>query len=126
MDRGVLSEGFNRLINWAKNDSGFITSEIDSMGTGWARFKSGLQICYGNATNTNALATGTTRFSFPKIFNIVPSVITTPNLKAPYGCTAYVEGASTWVLTVYNAVNGVLQTTPDPLRCSYVAIGTWK
>ena len=43
VDRGVLSDGFNRLINWAKNDSGFITSEIDSMGTGWVRFKCGIQ-----------------------------------------------------------------------------------
>ena len=126
VDRGVLSEGFNRLINWAKNDSGFITSEIDSRGTGWVRFKSGLQICYGKVTNINALATGSTRFSFPKIFSISPSVITTPNITALYGCTAGTESASTWVLTVYNAVNGILQSTPDPVLCSYVAIGTWK
>ena len=105
---------------------GHIVDTIEEQGTGYIRYSNGIQICYGKATNTNTLAAGTTRFSFPKIFSITPSVIATPDISAGYVCTAFAEGASTWVLNVCTVANGVLQKTPDPVPCSYVAIGTWK
>ena len=74
VDRGVLSEGFNRLINWAKNDSGFITSEIDSMGTGWVRFKCGLQICWGETNITWATNEKQIIISFAKSYESTPSI----------------------------------------------------
>lgn len=52
------------------NSKGFITSEIDSMGEGWVRFKSGLQICWGNM-NFGSIEAGGTRdwvLTFPKSF----------------------------------------------------------
>ena len=67
------------------NDLGFITSEIDSSGTGWVRFRSGLQICWGSVP----VAIGTTLgqdpatsvyynrnniFNYPKVFSSNPVV----------------------------------------------------
>jgi len=52
------------------NSKGFITSEIDSSGTGWVRFKSGLQICWGNM-NFGSIEAGGVRdweLTFPKSF----------------------------------------------------------
>ena len=126
IDRGVLSEGFNRLINWAKNDSGFITSEIDSMGTGWVRFKSGLQICYGSERNNNNIDTGKSRFSFPMAFSASPSVVATSRLSALYSVTADVESGLTWVLGVISFNFSPIGFTPDGVPASYVAVGRWK
>jgi hypothetical protein len=127
VDRGVLSEAFNRFINWAKNDSGFITSEIDSSGADWVRFKSGLQICYGTVTNDNNIGTGKARFSFPKAFSASPSLVVTPNNSDFYTVTGNVESGTTWILASY-----ALYSYPDigptalPLVSSYVAIGKWN
>ena len=126
IDRGVLSGAFNRFINWAKNDSGFITSEIDSMGTGWVRFKSGIQICYGGVSNDNNLATGIARFSFPKAFSAIPSVVASPNIQGKYVITCLAESASTWVLNTFAAWISPIEPTGNPLKVSYVAIGKWK
>ena len=127
VDRGVLSGGFNRLINWAKNDSGFITSEIDSMGEGWVRFKSGLQICYGMVTNDNNIDTGRARFSFPKAFSASPSLVATPNTPSFYTVTATVESGTTWTLSSYQ-LWGAPNIGPaiQPLPVNYVAIGKWN
>ena len=126
IDRGVLSEGFNRLVNWAKNDSGFITSEIDSSGTGWVRFKCGLQICYGEVVNNNNLGTGIARFSFPKVFSAKPNVVASPNISSRYVITCLVEGASTWVLNTFGAWVSPIEYTAGSLEVSYVAIGKWE
>lgn len=52
------------------NDLGLITSEIDSMGEGWVRFKCGLQICWGNMNFGSIEASGTRDWvlTFPKSF----------------------------------------------------------
>ena len=126
VDRGVLSEGFNRLINWAKNDSGFITSEIDSSGAGWVRFKSGLQICYGKEWNNNNLGTGITRVSFSKAFNAGPNLTVTPDIAAGYLCTAQVEGTSTWKLHTFAYHNNTIEHVGDGVPYNFIAVGTWK
>ena len=127
VDRGVLSEGFNRLIDWAKNDSGFITSEIDSSGTGWVRFKSGLQICYGNVTNDNSLKTGVTRFSFPKAFSATPTLVATPDIPSrigPHFVTVVVESETNFIINSWWATAAEL--TSSALKSHYVAIGKWN
>ena len=109
------------------NDSGFITSEIDSMGEGWVRFKSGLQICYGMVTNDNNIDTGRARFSFPKAFSASPSLVATPNIPDFYTVTATVESGTTWTLSSYQ-LWGAPNIGPaiQPLPVNYVAIGKWK
>ena len=126
VNRGVLSEGFNRLINWAKNDSGFITSEIDSSGAGWVRFKSGLQICYGLVVNNNNLGTGIMRVSFSKAFNANPNLTATPSISAGYICTAKAEGTSTWLLHTFAYHNNTIEHVGDGVSYNFIAVGTWK
>ena len=126
VDRGTLSEGFNRLINWAKNDSGFITSEIDSSGTYWVRFKSGLQICYGEVQNNNNLGNGIARFSFPKAFNAKPNLVALPNNSGKWVITHVVEDKATWVLYTFAAWTSPIELNGGALVVSYVAMGKWK
>ena len=112
--------------NQLTNGNGFITSEIDSSGTGWVRFKSGIQICYGSATNNNGLGDGSMRVSFSKAFNAKPNLTATPNISAGYLCTALVEGTSTWVFNTYAYSNGGINHVRDGLTCNFIAIGKWK
>ena len=55
------------------NDSKFLTSEIDSMGAGWVRFKCGLQICWGLGEYDIGQVV-----SYAKAFIEFPSVVTSP------------------------------------------------
>lgn len=126
VDRGVLSEAFNRFINWAKNDSGFLTSEIDSMGTDWVRFKCGLQICYGVVANNNNIETGRSRHSYPMAFIAAPSVVATPRHGGMYFVVVSDVGTTNWQLNSVSAYDGVIRYTIDPLSINYVAIGKWK
>ena len=109
------------------NDSEFLTSEIDSMGEGWVRFKSGLQICYGMVTNDNNIDTGKARFSFPKAFSASPSLVATPNNPSFYTVTATVESGTTWTLSSYQSWGHPnIGLAGEPLPVSYVAIGKWN
>ena len=112
VDRSVLSEGFNRLINWAKNDSGFITSEIDSMGTDWVRFKSGLQICWGSYLTSGDSIT----ITYPKAFH------------ADYPTGVGVSGQSPNFSTSGwgNTSVVVVGTEGHGSNVTYVAVGRWK
>ena len=129
VDRGVLSGAFNRFINWAKNDSGFITSEIDSMGEGWVRFKSGLQICYGTETNNNNLRTGVARYSFPMTFSANPILVATPRVGATsniFTVTLEVESGTTFIINSWANFSTPPVLSDAPLPVDYVAIGKWK
>ena len=125
VDRGVLSGAFNRFINWAKNDSGFLTSEIDSSGAGWVRFKCGLQICYGSVVNNNSIATGEARYSYPMAFIAAPSIVATPRIGGMYFVTVSTVGTSDWILNSILAYDGIRMTS-DAITVNYVAIGKWK
>ena len=117
VDRGVLSEGFNRLINWAKNDSGFISSAVKegSIGSiGWCLLYGDLLIQWG----TDVLnIQGTVNFSKP--FSEHPLVVLN------YGDTSFydspcavIEGSTTntyFTARQYNSA-GVW-------RCNWIAIG---
>ena len=108
------------------HDANALTTEIDSMGTDWVRFKSGLQICYGKVINNNNLGTGIARFSFPKVFSAKPSVVASPNVSERYVITCLVESEGTWVLNTFAAWVSPIDYTGGSLQVSYVAIGKWK
>lgn len=126
IDRGVLSGAFNRLINWAKNDSGFITSEIDSMGEGWVRFKCGLQICWGGSGITWATNENQITISFAKSF------IGTVTISLSHSRTGYASSSFSQIRTVspsnfvsnYIATGSVAASRNGNLH--WLAIGKWK
>ena len=108
------------------NDLGFITSEIDSMGTGWVRFKCGLQICYGIVANNSNVATGRTRFSFPVAFNEKPVIVTTPAREDLYVASVVTESVTNGIISLFDGTGGSLVYTFNRARINYVAIGKWK
>ena len=118
IDRGVLSEGFNRLINWAKNDSGFITSAIKegSIGgrAGWCLLYGDLLIQYGTA-----VINGQGTINFRKPYADVPSVVMNYGDSTGYASPCTIVGSST-TTTHFTArsLNAV-----DAWRCNWMAIG---
>lgn len=124
VDRGVLSEGFNRLINWAKNDSGFITSEIDSSGTGWVRFKCGLQICWGVEIITWSTQETSVTISFAKSFKANP-IISLSHMRPGYTSSSFSE-----VHTIDKSYFAATYTSGTPANPDgsllWLAIGYWK
>ena len=96
------------------------------MGTGWVRFKSGLQICYGGVKNDNNIATGQARFSYPVAFSADPIIVATPAINGGiYFVSASNDGTSSWILTSVLAYDGIRKTA-DAIIVNYVAIGKWK
>ena len=105
------------------NDSGYITSEIDSMGEGWIRFKSGLQICWGLISSNEVEPYGDhygKLISYPKSF---------------LANTEYAVNISQWRatgnLTQNVNIYGVSTTyvgieTDEPWGVYYTVFGTWK
>ena len=75
VDRGVLSESFNRLIDWAKNDSGFIPSAIKessiSRTSGWCLLHGGLLIQWGSSASSGP----SYAVNFSKPYSKLPIVI---------------------------------------------------
>ena len=106
------------------HDANALTTEIDSMGTGWVRFKCGLQICWGNERITWALQEQSIIISFAKSFMGIVTV-SLSHLRAGY--TAYsfsqirmvdsTEFVADYVATASNNPDGYL---------SWLAIGYWK
>ena len=115
IDRGVLSEGFNRLINWAKNDSGFLA--VEEQGEGYIRYSNGLQICW----RTETAVTRQVPINFGKAF-LSPyyySVTVCPSNNHTY-----------WLIDNYRSAAGVTVDTEEvdgsARRVDWVAIGRWK
>ena len=107
VDRGVLSEAFNRFINRTKG----IFETIEEQGAEYIRYSNGLQICWGYVG-----AGRQTTKTFPKSFSIRPSVSVTVNSSdvssiATANCTAQ-------AVTVYNNL--------EFYGSFYIAIGRWK
>ena len=97
------------------NDSGFITSEIDSSGPDWVRFKSGVQICWG----TFVSQTQQTSVTFGKAFLGLVS----------YGigvCPS--DNVNCWISA--RSATGIALSTEmgdgNYRRVDWLAIGTWK
>ena len=121
------------------NDLGFISSEIDSMGEGWVRFKCGLQICWGTIILRSACSltwgvlydTSNMSGSYAKSFVEIPSVSACGSIGNSAGAYASmlecnVATGSTTSTPMFNlcrpaAVNEVLNCA-----VRYTAIGRWK
>ena len=111
------------------HDANALTTEIDSMGTGWVRFKSGLQVCYGSTANNNNIATGVARHSFPVAFIATPIVVAAPMAQAEsnvYTITLEVESVTTFIINSWANYATPPVLSDAPLACGYVAIGKWK
>ena len=96
------------------HDANALTTEIDSMGTDWVRFKSGLQICWG-AYSTSG---GNIKITYPKAFH------------ADYPIGIGVSGQSLNLSTSGwdNTSVDVAGTDGGPHgnNVTYVAVGRWK
>lgn len=107
------------------HDANALTTEIDSMGEGWVRFKCGLQICYGIVANNNNIETGKAQHSYPMAFIAAPSVVATPRHDGIYFVTVSEVGTTNWQLNSVSAYDSIRYTS-DGIAVSYVAIGKWK
>ena len=118
IDRGVLSGAFNRFINWAKNDSGFITSAIKEGsiggGSGWCLLYGDLLIQWGTV-----VFNGQGTFTFSKPYASTPSVVMNYGDTTGYGVPCGVAAAST--ATTYFTARSFDAATP--WRCNWIAIG---
>ena len=120
VDRGVLSEGFNRLINWAKNDSGFISSAIkegdyDNEMAGWCLLYGDLLIQWGSNTGAGSQF----RITFAKPFSRLPLVT------ANYGDTSEYYAPCTIVAPTVTTTNFEVAHSGGSggWRVNWIAIG---
>lgn len=86
---------------------------VDSSGTTWIRFDSGLQICFGEYTNT--LSDGTKTIVFPKPFNNAPMVASS---------SSSVENVRINSITSTKFESSV--DVSNTMYIRYIAIGYWK
>ena len=108
------------------HDANALTTEIDSMGTDWVRFKCGLQICYGTVTSNSNVNTGISRFSFPIAFAATPVLVVTPSLDGQWLMTSKVESTTSWILNAFGAWDTPPAYNNLPAIATYVAIGKWN
>ena len=117
VDRGVLSEGFNRLINWAKNDSGFIASAIKEgslRNSGWCLLHGDLLIQWGST-----IFNGHGTFNFSKPFYEKPYVIMNYGDTSAYDSPCTIENE----LTTNTYFNARQYNLVGIWRCNWIAIG---
>lgn len=110
------------------NSKGFITSEIDSMGEGWVRFKSGLQICWGvsNVIQCDQRATVSFAVSF-NAFSSDPSLLLTR--LGGMGGWAQLQCSILNLTTTYARIsvfNNNSENISSQTRYLWQAIGKWK
>ena len=122
VDRGVLSEGFNRLINWAKNDSGFITSAIKessiSNTSGWCLLHGDLLIQWGTQA-TNGGASFTVNFNKPFSSRPIVTICYGNPGNRPVPCSVNDDIAGALTTTSFTAYG----PTDFAWRINWVAIG---
>lgn len=101
----------NKVIKTALDDVG-TAEKVDSQGTNWIRYKSGLQMCWESSIYTDSV------WSFPVAF------LTTPALQISsivgYSTVSMVSASNTSV-----ALKG-LNRHDDAIESSVFAIGRWK
>ena len=104
--------------NQAGNTTANITtSEIDSQGAGWVRFKNGFQIC----GKIEASGGYFTVINFPRAFTSVWSVTLTNMGLDTYGPVVYAK-----VGVVGTSSFNLHANLKDPASWYWMAIGTWK
>jgi len=132
VDRGVLSGAFNRFINWAKNDSGFIATE--EQGDGYIRYSNGLQICWGTITWQSACSsawgslyeTSQASGSYAKSFAAIPSVSAAPLGVGEFSGILEAQGGTRTSTPYFYLCRAVSNSTVKSCAVSYIAIGRWK
>ena len=92
------------------HDPNALTTEIDSSGTGWVRFKSGLQICWGEYPTSG----GSIVITYPKAF--LAGIGIGASGQAP---NSRLDG---WTRTYLK----VADTEGYGSNVTYVAVGRWK
>ena len=105
------------------NNSGFITSEIDSVGSGWVRFKCGIQFCwstgwFGFADEEDISSRS---FTLPKPFK--------NNSYTLIGLTFRIQNTGQQIIAgQYSSYFTISYSTSYPKTSadSYLAIGWWK
>ena len=106
------------------NGNGFITSEIDSMGTGWVRFKCGLQICWGTKAITWSTQEEQITISFAKSF------IGSVTVSLSHSRIGYTLVSFSLIRTFNNSnfvANYVSSSSTNPAgMLLWLAIGKWK
>lgn len=110
------------------NDSEFLTSEIDSCGSDWVRFKCGLQICWGVSNNVqpDPLTVVTIQVSY-KAFKSNPSLSLAP-LNGTYAW-AQLQCSISPITPTYTNIyvyNNNVQGSPGASQYHWQAIGYWK
>ena len=117
-------------VSQLTNDSGFITSSIDSqsLGTsGWIKFKNGLQICWEIGILRNSLGT---LYSWNKAFKTVFVAIASD--VGPDNGNAAKHGSESVCIRPYSATQYRIggEAPGDPNKTTfyiqYIAIGNWK
>ena len=93
------------------HDPNALTTEIDSIGTDWVRFKSGLQICWGECSKTSV---SDVTINFPKAF--IPG----------YPLSVSVSGQSSTIYALGWSVNKVVIGNSNAGEFTYTAVGRWK
>ena len=119
VDRGVLSGAFNRFINWAKNDSGFISSAIKdgSYGgtmSGWCLLYGDLLIQWGsNISDSNRFS-----ITFAKPFYGPPLITVNYGDTSNYNTPCAIEFSAV-TTTNFKAVH----SGSGAWRVNWIAIG---
>ena len=110
------------------NDSEFLTSEIDSMGEGWVRFKCGLQICWGVSNVIQCGQRETKRFAVSyNAFESNPVFSLTRN--GGKNGWAQIQCSVTSLTTTYANVsvfNNNNENVSSQTQYLWQAIGYWK
>jgi len=90
---------------------------ISAIGTGYIRYRSGMQICYQSVEVTRSDPT----FTFPVPFNAVPSVTATLNESVSRATSVQMK-----TLTATNFSASVYSNTHSSGTVNYIAVGTWQ
>ena len=106
------------------NDSGFITSEVDSSGTSWVRFKSGLQICWGSTEIRWEQQEKEITISFAKSFKEGVSV-SLSHMRAGYTSDSFSEIREVTESNFTAMYISLVSANPDGFLL-WLAIGYWK
>ena len=107
------------------HDDNALTTEIDSMGTGWVRFKCGLQICWGEEGIAWTLQEKQITISFAKSFMGDNVTISLSHSRAGYTSDSFSQiyrVDSTKFEATYAAADSA---NPDGYLM-WLAIGYWK
>lgn len=104
---------------WGGN--ALLTSEIDSSGTSWVRFKSGIQICWGEDIHMASENT----YTFPKTFKDTTYVVMVNGSRSASG-TQYITSNNAYSIMSRTTTTFSINNGNGGIYILYLAIGMWK